>query len=56
MGFLLNQNGIVLGKGNERTSRSGGSERTLWEEEKGNVKTCVDETSTSVCVFHSFHK
>ena len=34
----------------------GGSERTLWEEEKRSVKTCVDESSTIVCVFHSFHK
>jgi hypothetical protein len=35
VGFLLNQrrtNGSILG----------GSERTLWEEEKGSVKTCVD--------------
>jgi hypothetical protein len=49
VGILLIQrrtNGPILG----------GSERTLWEEEKGNVKTCVDEASTVVCVFHSFHK
>jgi hypothetical protein len=49
MGFLLIQrrtNGSILG----------GSERTLWEEEKGIVKACVDEASTAVRVFHSFHK
>jgi hypothetical protein len=26
------------------------------EGREGNVKTCVDETSTTVCVFQSFHK
>ncbi len=30
-------------------------EQTLKEEE-GNVKTCVDEASTAVCVFNSLHK
>jgi hypothetical protein len=44
MGFLFSQkrtNGSILG-GRERKP-------TLWEE-KGNVKACVDEESTTVCV------
>ncbi len=26
------------------------------KEEEGNVKACVDEASTAVCVFNSLHK
>lgn len=50
MGFLLNQNGFVLE----------GKKQTFWKEQvegrQGSVKACVDEASTAVRVFHSFHK
>jgi hypothetical protein len=52
VGFLRNQkrtNGCVL---EEKTKRS---RRNSWKEE-GNDKVCVDEASTVVSVFHSFHK
>jgi hypothetical protein len=48
--------GILLNQRRTNDSILGGSERTLWQEEKGNVKDFVDETSDTVCTIHSFHK